>query len=89
MIHLLLEIQLADDGFADAGEMDLCSQLVDAIESRGIGEVGGYGSGMGGMDISIIVADEQIGRRQIAAVLAEFAPKTAFSIRVLPPEDEA
>jgi hypothetical protein len=88
LVHLLVEIDLADDRFADAGELDFRSRLVEAIESRGVGEVGGFGSGSGGMDISILVPEEQSGRDQVAAVVRELAPGAAFTIDVLPSEDE-
>jgi len=88
LVHLLVEIELAGDGFADPGELDLRGRLVEAIESRGVGEVGGFGSGMGGMDISVHVPEEAAGREQVAAIVRELAPRVVFTIRVLPEEDE-
>lgn len=87
MTHLLVDITLAGDEFAEANELDLRDRLVEGIESRGIGEVGGFGSGMGSMDISVVVPDEQAGREQLAALIRVQAPGVAFTIEVLPSED--
>jgi hypothetical protein len=61
---------------------------VEAIEAQGIGEVGGYGSGLGGMDVSVLVPDERGGREQVAALIQKLAPTAKFTIQVLPDEDE-
>lgn len=86
LVHLLVEIALGGTGFAEDDELDLRGRLVEAIESRGLGEVGGYGSGDGGMDISVLVADEQVGREQVAALVREVIPGAAFTIETLPDE---
>ena len=88
LVHLLVDIKLDGDSFASVEELDLRHLLVEAIESRGIGEVGGFGSGMGSMDLSVHVPNEQVGREQVAAVIREFAPEAVFTIEVLPSEDE-
>ena len=87
LVHLLLEIELSGDDFADEGELDLRYRLEEAIESRGIGEFGGAGSGLGSMDISVLVRDESAGREQLAALVHELAPGASFTIEVLPDED--
>ena len=88
-IHLLVDIQLPEDDFAEDAELDLRDRLVEAIEGRGIGEVGGFGSGAGSMDISVIVEDEAAGRERLTALLGEMAPGVPFTIQVLPDEEEA
>jgi hypothetical protein len=85
---LLVEIELAGEGFAEDEELDLRDRLVAAVEARGIGEVGGYGSGLSGMDVSVLVRDEQIGREQVTTLVHELAPGAPFTIEVLPDEDE-
>jgi hypothetical protein len=87
LVHLLVEIALNGDAFAEDDELDLRGLLVEAFQSRGVGEVGGYGSGLGGMDISVLVRDEVAGREQVAAVVRELAPGASFTIEVLPDED--
>lgn len=89
LIHLLVEIALAGDEFADNEELNLRSQLVKLIESRGIGHVGGFGSGQGGMDVSALARSEQLGREQLAALVRELAPTASFTIEVMPDEDDA
>jgi hypothetical protein len=87
-VHLLLEVECDGNDFADYDELDLRERLIEAIESRGVGEVGGFGSGMGEFDISVLVRDEAVGRFHLDGVLREFAPEAKYSIRVLPAEDE-
>jgi hypothetical protein len=82
LIHLLLDIKVSYDGFASPGEMDLRSRLVELIEQRGIGEVGGFGSGMGSMDISVHVPDEAGGRQRLSELMREVAPGSEFTIEV-------
>jgi hypothetical protein len=89
MTHLLLDIKLREEDFAEDAEMDLRDELVEAIEGRGIGEVGGFGSGDGSMDISVIVEDEAVGRERVTALMGELAPDMAFTIEVLPDDEEA
>lgn len=88
LTHLFVDVTLAGDDFAGVDELDLRDRLVEGIESRGIGEVGGFGSGMGSMDISVLVPEEQAGREHVAALIRELAPGAAFTIEVLPSEDE-
>jgi hypothetical protein len=87
LVHLLVEIELSGDDSANEDELNLRGQLMEAIESRGIGAVGGCGSGLGGMDVSVLVPDERDGREQVAAVIQELAPGAKFTIEVLPGED--
>lgn len=88
LVHLLVDIAIPENDFAEDEEMDLRDQLVDAIETSGIGEVGGFGSGAGSMDISVLVIDEATGRKQLIALLSELAPGRQFTIEVLPDEEE-
>ncbi len=88
LVHLLLDIKLAGDGFASPDEFDLRDRLVERIERLGIGEVGGYGSGVGGMDISVLVADEAEGRGRLSRLMQEVAPDARFTIEVLADEDD-
>ncbi|MFO0808896.1 MAG: hypothetical protein U0746_09760 [Gemmataceae bacterium] len=88
LVHLLVEIELAGDEFAADEELDIRDRLVAVIEDRGIGEVGGFGSGSGGMDVSVLVRDEAAGREQVAAVVRELAPGATFTIEVLPDEED-
>jgi hypothetical protein len=89
VVHLLLDIRLAGDGFATPGERDLRSRLVTLIEGRGIGEVGGFGSGAAGMDVSVIVDDEARGRAELIELMREVAPEAAFTIEPISDEDDA
>jgi hypothetical protein len=89
LIHLLLDIKLSDDDFASPGVMDLRSRLVELIEQRDIGEVGGFGSGMGSMDISVHVSDEAEGRQRLSELMREVAPGSEYAIKVLGDEDTA
>jgi hypothetical protein len=86
LVHLLLEVELAGDAFANESELDLRYRLEDAVEARDIGMVGGAGSGVGGMDISVLVVDERIGRERLAALVRELAPEVSFTIKVLTDE---
>lgn len=87
LVHLLVEIALEGDDFAEDAELELRDRLVEAFEARGVGEVGGVGSGLGGMDVSVLVRDEWAGREHVAAVVRELAPGASFTIEVLPDED--
>jgi hypothetical protein len=87
LIHLLVEIELEGDAFRDDDESDLQGLLVEKIEERGIGEVGGWGSGEGSMDISVHVLDESVGRERLMALLREVAPAAKYTIQVLPDEE--
>lgn len=87
LVHLLVEIELSGDGFADDAELDLRHRFVEEVEARGIGEVGGAGSGLGGMDVSVLVRDEKAGRERLTALVRELAPGTVFTIEVLPDEE--
>src|SRR5262245_30138471 len=87
LVHLLVEISLEGDDFAGDAELDLRDRLVEAFESRGVGEVGGFGSGLGSMDVSLLVPDERVAREQVAAIVRELAPGASFTIDVLRDED--
>jgi hypothetical protein len=87
LVHLLVGIELARGDFAEDEELNLRDRLVQAVESRGVGEVGGFGSGLGGMDVSVLVQDEAAGREQVAALVRELAPGASFTIEVLADEE--
>ena len=87
-IHLLVAIGLAGDGFPDAAELRLRYRLEEAVEAREIGEIVGGGGGAGGMDISVLVRDEQAGRERLAALVRELAPGATFRIITVPDEED-
>ena len=68
-IHI--QIKLQGSGFASPQELGERNRLQDDIERRKIGEVVDAGSGMGVMDLSVVVTDPGKAKEQILQLLSE------------------
>ena len=60
-VHLLVNIPVAGDGFPNEQELNARNKVIDELDRRKFGHFVGAGGGMGAMDFSYVVTDEQQG----------------------------
>jgi hypothetical protein len=79
-VYLSVEIPLSGDGFPNPAELKARNQITDALDKQRIGVFVGAGGGMGAMDFSYVVEDEQLARDRISAAIKKRLPDARFTI---------
>jgi hypothetical protein len=80
---LWVEIELEGDGFPTAEELGARNAIMELVEEREIGRLGGSGGGLGAMDFEVAVAstDVRSARGKISRLIRRVLPKRRFTIR--------
>src|SRR5262249_15161001 len=82
-----LEVNLAYKYFPGiAEELTLNRIIVDAIQDNNIGLIDEFKFTSEGIKLTVTVADEEMGRKRVAAVLQELFPDVSLTINVPPHE---
>jgi hypothetical protein len=86
-LHLMVNIPIAGDGFPNEDELNARNKIIDELDRRKFGHFVGAGGGMGAMDFSYVVTDEQAARQMVSEVIGRILPRKEFSIEVEPGDD--
>ena len=86
-VYLSVEIPLSGDGFPNPAELKARNQITDELDKKRIGVFVGAGGGMGAMDFSYVVEDEQRAREEITAVIKKRLPDARFTIEASSADD--
>jgi hypothetical protein len=79
-VCLSVELPLAGEGFPSPAELKARNAIIDSLDQQRIGRFVGAGGGMGVMDFSYVVENEQQARDAIAAAIKRRLPDAAFTI---------
>ena len=82
-----VEIEIEGE-FPSEEELNARNDIIDELMERGIGEVEGAGGGMGMMDFSFCVHDEESAQQLITEVIREKLPGVEFGIDSEPLSEE-
>jgi hypothetical protein len=79
--HVFVEIPVEGD-WPSPEDMDARNAVIDELDQLAIGEFTGSGGGLGAMDFSYRVADEQRARQAIEAAMAKHLPNREYTLDV-------
>ncbi len=79
-VYLSVEIPISGDGFPNPKELKARNAIIDELDKKRIGKFIGSGGGMGAMDFSYVVEDEERARAEINAAVKKRMPQTEFTI---------
>lgn len=86
-LHLMVNIPVAGEGFPNEAELNARNKIIDELDRRRFGHFIGAGGGMGAMDFSYVVTDEQAARQMVSEVIGRVLPHKEYTIEVEPADD--
>ena len=78
---LWVEIELEGDGFPTAEELTARNAIMQLVQEREIGRLGGSGGGLGAMDFEVEATSVRSARGTISRLIRRIMPKRRFTIR--------
>ena len=81
-VYLSVEMPISGETFPNPAELKARNKIIDALDKRRIGKFIGAGGGMGAMDFSYVVSDEEAARAAIAEAVAKYLPGVEYTVEV-------